>query len=77
MSRNYPFHLVPKDNSPFLTQSDTAREQWDSRNAITRAIHKASRKRATMRRVKSVGWALLTAVGSIALTVFAYYRIAV
>ena len=73
---NYPFHLVPKDNSPFTTQSDTAREQWDSLNELTLSMHKAARKRATMRRVKNFGYGVLLAVGTIALTVFAYYTIA-
>lgn len=60
---NYPFH-----NQPAGVPSD--------RSLMIMAFQKQARLNARKRFWRNVGWVIVMAVGTIAFTVFMYYRIA-
>ena len=81
MSRNaYPFHLVPKvthrDPLYVIDHEDESRPAvMSARSAMVLSMQKAARANARKRIWRNVGWMVATAIGTIAFTVFMYYRI--
>lgn len=59
---NYPFHNAPVGAS--------------DRSLLVMSMQKQARENARRRFWRNVGWMIATAVGTVAFTVFMYYRIA-